>query len=271
MVDPKQINIKVLEYVIGLNLDNDNIITNLNINDKNTNLHGTKYSLCSYLIQELQFMNNEVQNKIDTSGIQGYEFYYSQYDTRLNNKAGLINPGNYDILVLQRPPNYSGVHDKNWFKDKSGSQLEIYPEDFDSQPNPFGLPNKFNRSIYENMCDIIRVYAEYKDNRQTETFLDSTEYIDALYTSDISKDTNGIHTKFTEKTLEFCTKYRSELDLFDLCGDIVKYLRHPYPVPKSLYTDVYNDLKQMKKNFEDLYAKKKKKPINLYEVIHRSF
>ena len=192
---------------------------------------------------------------------------YADYNTKLNYVDGQTKPGKYDD-----PANLHGVRDTTHFT--SGN---AYPADFTSD-NHSTLKDKYERSIYDNMCDIIRIYAEYKDKgkgkdkgTKKETFLNSKEYIDALYTSDMSKDTANIHGKFTEKTLEFCKEYKTELELFDLCGDIVKYLRHPYPVPKSLYTDVYNDLKQMKKNFEDLYAKKKKKPINLYEVIHRSF
>ena len=258
------INKKFLEFFIGLNFDDKDIITELEINDKNKHLYGNKRSICSYLIQELEFMKKEVENKIKTDGIAGYEFYYSKYNTKLNHNDGLTrNPGDYDALKRINPLDLKGVHPTAYFR---GSP--IYPEDFDSHANPIGLPKKYHRSIYDNMCDIIRIYAEYPKDEKKESFLQSKKYIDALYTSVMANDTANIHDKFTEKTLEFCTKYTTELDLFDLCEEMFGYLSRPDQI--GLYTNISNDFKKMKTNFIELYNPKSV-PKNLYEVIHRSF
>jgi hypothetical protein len=221
-------NRKDLMYYI---LENIKIDDPIGVRKKNhRDLILNNKNIFGYLAKELNFMHNQVKGTTLLNSI------YSYYNASLN----WNNPGNLDPRV-----SYDQYKDYN----------------YNSTPN-LPLPNQYDKTIYENLYYIFAVICNWKKDISVPTkrllaFLKPDDYYNVF--------DNDINNKvlFKNYTLEFIQEYKNEIQLIEMCINIVdNYLRSGDNEKECDH--VIEILKELKTLFQNILSKKKPKQ---YEII----
>jgi hypothetical protein len=194
------------------------IRTELGIDSANYQLLETEGSICSYLIKHLEFMAIEVfqyYNADKARGKNDHDFYYSQYNIKID------HTGKYTKKVVSF----------------------TYPLPI---INSLPFSTHYSRSIYQNVCDILRIVAQFnKPATSWSAFHNSKEYIDIF---DGRASITDIHRNFAGFIHEYCIEFKNEITLLELCKDKIL----PYIINDKNEVEVNNLISKLDKIIQNL-------------------
>ena len=107
----------------------------------------------------------------------------------------------------------------------------LYPANFSSAAH-VSIGGHYDRSIYQNVCDILRIIAEFNnavDSTKYDPFKNSKDYMDIF----LGSGTTHIHQNFAGFIHEYCMQYKDEVKLLELCKEeILPYVANDYNYPE---------------------------------------
>jgi len=199
-----------------------------------------KGSICSYLIDSMKFMENEVNRQFNVNRNK-YGFLYSEFNFKLEHYVGgrarvinKIDEGGNPIPTYVAGCGVASAAGISVIgipaKGIAPPPVPIQPQPAQQYPNPYTdssplgtiVPNRYIRTIYQNVIDILSVLAQYKKPVAQRGFDSSTDYVSKWYTNSV----DALHHNFTIYTAEYCCKYKNELELLKHCKKIVKYIEN---------------------------------------------